>query len=402
MSKKISLGAAITFSAVVCAVTFAVTWNVSSRTFNQVITDSSTVNPQTVEQYSKLQEIDAYVRENYLWDIDETELNDYMAKGYMAGINDKYAAYYDAEDTQQRTQELDGYLVGIGVTAQQDSDGYIKVVSVYENSPADAAGIQAGDLIVSVDGNDVKTTGYDPSMKALQGEAGTTVKLTYRRNGQNTAVELTRQKMEIPSVSYKMIGSNGYIRITTFKGSTVDQFKTAIDALTQQGAEGLIFDLRNNTGGTIDSVCQMLDILVPEGTLVTAVDRDGNETVMGTSDENELDLPMVAITNQNTASAAELFVADLRDFNKGKLVGVTTYGKGVMQMTHGLKDGTAINVTTAYFNPYKSDNFNEIGVVPDFEVKLSEDDQNLFATGALSEDIDAQLQKAIEVLETEK
>lgn len=397
MNKKISLGGAIAFSAIVAAITFIITWIASSNVFDGLMSSVS----QRDAIYQKLDEIDKTVRTHYIGDLDETTLQNYIARGYVAGTGDDYATYYSAEDLKTLQQDQQGYVTGIGITGSQDESGYIKVLTIYEGSPASAAGIESGDLIVAIEGNDVKTSGYSVAMKQLQGEAGTVVKLTVRHNGQDNELELTRQKMSIPTVSYRMIDDKGYVKISSFKGNTVDQFKTAIEDLQAQGAQGLIFDLRDNTGGTIDSVTKILDQILPEGTLGNYRYKDGSTEELGYSDATSIDLPMVMIANNETASASELFIADLKDYDKAKLVGTTTYGKGVCQTLYTLQDGSAVNITSCYFDPAKTENFNGVGITPDFEVKLSEESQKLYASGSLTDESDTQLQKAIEVLETE-
>lgn len=400
MNKKISLGAAVTFCAIVAAITFAITWMASSDTFDGLVSNLT----QRDEIYQKMDEIDKYVRTNYLNqnEVDDQALQDSIATGYLAGLGDKYAAYYTADSLKQKELDSKGVMVGIGVTASEDESGYIKIISTYTDSPAEAAGILPQDLIVSVDGEDVKSIGYLKAMEKVKGEAGTTVKLVVRRGGQDSEMEVSRKQMEIPTVEYRMEGQNGYIKISSFKEATIDQFNKAIDELTAQGAQGLIFDLRENSGGTLDSVSQMLDKLLPEGVIATKVKADGTSEVLAESDAVEINLPMVTIGNKNTASAAELFICALRDYDKAKLVGTTTYGKGVMQELHTLKDGSAINLTTGYFNPPKSENFNNKGITPDFEVKLTEDQQKLFDERALELENDPQFTKAVEVLNTTK
>lgn len=400
MNKKISLGAAVTFCAIVAAITFAITWMASSDTFDGLVSNLT----QRDEIYQKMDEIDKYVRTNYLNqnEVDDQALQDSIATGYLAGLGDKYAAYYTADSLKQKELDSKGVMVGIGVTASEDESGYIKIISTYTDSPAEAAGILPQDLIVNVDGEDVKSIGYLKAMEKVKGEAGTTVKLVVRRGGQDSEMEVSRKQMEIPTVEYRMEGQNGYIKISSFKEATIDQFNKAIDELTAQGAQGLIFDLRENSGGTLDSVSQMLDKLLPEGVIATKVKADGTSEVLAESDAVEINLPMVTIGNKNTASAAELFICALRDYDKAKLVGTTTYGKGVMQELHTLKDGSAINLTTGYFNPPKSENFNNKGITPDFEVKLTEDQQKLFDERALELENDPQFTKAVEVLNTTK
>ena len=179
MNKKISLGGAIAFSAIVAAITFIITWIASSNVFDGLMSNVS----QRDAIYQKLDEIDKTVRTHYIGDLDETTLQNYIARGYVAGTGDDYATYYSAEDLKTLQQDQQGYVTGIGITGSQDESGYIKVLTIYEGSPASAAGIESGDLIVAIEGNDVKTSGYSVAMKQLQGEAGTVVKLTVRHNG---------------------------------------------------------------------------------------------------------------------------------------------------------------------------------------------------------------------------
>lgn len=398
MNKKIPLGAALAFSVIVASIAFVITWTVSTNKFAGLVAGTN----QGASLYEKLDEIDQYANNNYLNDVDDTDLQDSLARGYLAGLGDPYAAYYTAETLQNKQQDMAGYITGIGVAATQDASGYIKIISVYEDSPAQAAGIEVGDLIVAVDGEDIKTLGFSEGVSLMQGDAGTSVMVTVRHSGEDSEIELIRKKMEIPSVTYRLIGEDGYIKISSFKATTVEQFQTALDELKAQGATGLIFDLRNNTGGTLDSVCEILDILLPEGTLGTIETKDGTITELASSDADEIDLPMVVLGNSETASAAELFIAAFRDYDKGSFVGTKTYGKGVMQTLHTLSDGSAVSITTAYFNPPKSANFNAVGIVPDYEVVLSDSNQKLYASGGLSDQDDTQLMKAIEVLETAK
>ena len=194
-----------------------------------------------------------------------------------------------------------------------------------------------------------------------------------------------------------MINNAGYIKITDFNENTYDQFKEAVEDLVgNQNAQSLIFDVRNNTGGLVDPAIKMLDMLLPEGTIATATYRDGSTEVLGTSDASCVELPMVVLTNENTASAAELFTQALRDYGVAQSVGTTTYGKGVMQVTHSLKDGSAIRITVAQYNPPTSGNYDGVGLTPDYEVTLTEEQQQAFDT--LDETTDPQLKKALEVL----
>ena len=240
-------------------------------------------------------------------------------------------------------------------------------------------------------------TEYTKAVNALKGDAGTTVKVTYRRAGEDTEVEITRRKITVPSVESEMLDDNiAYIKITDFTTSTVNQFESAVSAALDKKAIGIIFDIRNNGGGTMKSVAQMLDILLPEGPVILSVDKSGKSKVMYSSDSAEVSLPMAVVMNKNTGSAAELFAAALQDYDKAELVGTVTYGKGVMQDIYPLTDGSAIKITTAKFNPPKSENFNGVGVKPDYTVTLTAEQEKLWYE--LDATTDTQLIKAISVV----
>lgn len=394
MNKKISLGAALALMFVITAVTFSITMIFSRQMFASTVSNIS----QREAMYDKLYEIDSYVRKNYYGDIDETNLNDYLAIGYVAGLSDRYAAYYSAEEYAQHQQENAGKLVGIGIRAMKDESGFIKVMEVYPDSPAAEAGIKPNDLIVKVNDIDVSEDTYESAIKSISGKAGTKLSLTVRTDNQDREIkEITRRVVVTPTVYPRMIDNVGYVKIVDFNENTYDQFKKAIENLVgNQNAQALVFDLRNNTGGLVDPVIKMLDMLLPEGVIATANYRDGSTEVLGTSDANCVNLPMAVLTNDRTASAAELFTQALRDYDMAKSVGTTTFGKGVMQVTHSLKDGSAVRITVAEYNPPKSPNYNGVGIKPDYEVSLTEDQIKNF--DSLNETTDPQLKKALEVL----
>ena len=398
MNKKISLGAAIAFMAVVASITFVITMLFSQGVFNRMISNVS----QREEMYQKVQEIDRLVRNNYLFDLDEEVYQDGLAAGLISGLNDPYAEYLDKEAYERDQMEREGELVGIGVAVSVDAaSGYMTIQSVYADGPAEEAGLLAEDVIVKIDGQDVAQIGADEAVNLMQGESGTRVTVTIRRDGKDQDYEIQRSEVEIPSIETRMIDSDCYIKITEFNAHTPEQFQQALDDAQAMGATGLIFDLRDNTGGTMDAVTAMLDALLPSGTIATQTDSSGEETVLATSDdEHQVSLPMITITNARTASAAELFVAVLKDFGKAQSVGVTTYGKGVMQTTYALSDGSAIRLTTGYFNPPESENFNGSGIAPDYEVTLTAEEEA--ALDPADESTDPQLMKAIEVIHSQE
>lgn len=394
MNKKISLGAAIALMFVVAAVTFSATVLYANNRFNQTVSNIT----EREAMYDKIAEIDTYVRNNYIDSIDEDYLLDCIAYGYMSGIEDTYGRYYTAEEYEQITANNEGKIVGIGITASRTENGYILVEEVYPDSPAAAAQIQAGELIVKVNDIDLTPETYADGISEISGKAGTTLSLVVRNGNEDREItEITRRKVQKPTVYSTSFDTVGYVRITEFNGTTYDQFKTAVEGLLSGGATSLVFDVRNNGGGTLDSVVKILDMLLPEGDIATSVDKNGNVEVLGTSDPNCVDVPMAVLTNGNTASAAELFTQALRDYGVAKSVGTNTYGKGTMQVYHKLKDGSAIKVTTNKYNPPLSPNYDGVGIAPDYEVA---DIEEILGIDAISPDMDSQLNKAVEYVLT--
>lgn len=396
MNKKISVGAAITMAAIAAILAFAITWFVSSSTFDQLISGSSNSN----DIQRKIKEIDGIVSDNYVGEFDINELIDSLARCYVSGINDQFATYYSADEFKTRQQEQEGYMTGIGISAAKNDEGYIVISSIHDDSPADKAGIEVGDLIVEVEGEDVQSLGFSSAIDKIKGEEGTSVNITVRHDGEDKAYELTRAKIELKTVSYKMLDDYGYIQVTSFKDITVSQFEEALTYVENQGAKGIIFDMRNNGGGTVNSVVDVMNKILPEGTLGHYEYKDGSTKELGKSDKEYVELPIVVLTNSSTASAAELFAANVRDFERGSLVGTTTFGKGVSQSLITLSDGSALSLTTAYFNPAKGTNFNGVGIEPDYEIALSDEDAASYAAGTLEPADDQQLQKAVEVLKS--
>ena len=278
MNKKVSLGAAICFMAIAAAVTFTITMYFSLNIFNSKIANVT----ERDNFYDKIAEIDTIVRNNFLEDIDEDRLMDYVADGYMAGLDDPYTYYMNQEEYKAYQMDNAGELVGIGVTVIQDESGYILVKGVEEGSPAENAGIQAGDLIVKVGDIDVLSEGYNEAVTAVRGEEGTTVVLTIRRDNEDLQVEAVRKLIKSTTISYRLIGDNGYIKISKFDETTFDDFKNAVSDLQSQGATGLIFDVRNNPGGLLDSVADVTqraaDYIVQQAALPKGAELDALNT----------------------------------------------------------------------------------------------------------------------------
>lgn len=372
MNKKISLGLALSLIAIASAITFIMTSFFSLQSFNEKVVD---VN-EKAKKYSSLQTLDSYVRENYFGEIDEDELSDEILKGYVKGLGDEYSRYLTPEEYQNELSESAGELVGLGLTLTQDESGYIRIVEILEDSPVNDSNLSPGDIITYVDGTDVLVAGFEESIEAMQGQAGTEITITVRRDGIDRDMTFVRRAIEVQTVSYEMLSGNiGYIKIDSFKKNTPSQFIDALEYLSSNGAQGLLFDVRDNSGGLVTALEDCVDPLLPEGVAATAEYKDGRSETLVYSDDSELDLPMTVLVNGNTASAGELFAAVLKDFGKAELVGEKTYGKGVMQITTPFSDGSAVVLTVAEYKTAFSDCYNGVGITPDYVVDESADEQ---------------------------
>ncbi len=382
MNKKISLGLAVSLIAIASAVTFILTSFFSLQSFNEKVVD---VNEKG-KKYNSLQTLDSYVRENYLGDIDENKLSAGILKGYMSGLDDKYSKYLTAEEYLAEQNDDEGQLIGLGLTLNEDENGYIRIANIMHDSPVSEAGIREGDIITLIDGVSVLSTGFDESVEALRGAEGSEIRLTIRRGGIDKDYTFSRRSIESVTVTGEMLDENvGYIKISSFKKNTPQKFVDTLERLTSNGAKSLIFDVRDNAGGSIEMLSTCLDPLLPEGVIATADYKDGHSETLIYSDENKLDIPMTVLVNKNTASAAELFAASLRDFSGAVLIGEKTYGKGVMQKTTEFSKNGAVVLTVAKYKTTVSKCYDGIGLAPDISISNE------------SEDYDDQYTKAVEI-----
>lgn len=393
MNKKISLGSALAFMAIIAALTFSLTMVYSMRSFNEMVYNVR----EREAMYQKLAEIDRYTREKNLNPIDEKQLMNAVAAGYVGGLGDPNAKFYTPAQYAQYIQNQSGRYVGIGIVPEKDASGYITVKEVYPDSPAQYAQIQVGDLIVKVDETDVTAENYEKMAESLKGEAGTKIGLVVRTSNDDIEMEITRRQVEVPTVYTRMFENQvGYIRITGFSDATKDQFSRQLAKLSSDGAMSLVIDVRNNAGGTYRAVTGVLDVLLPEGDIASAQYKSGKTTVLAASDSSEVNLPIAVLTNEKTSGTAELFAQCIRDFNKGKTVGTKTAGSGTMQEVWKLSDGSAVNITVARFMSPKGVTFDGEGLKPDYEVKYTEP---VLTTGVgdLDPAQDPQLKKGLEL-----
>ena len=351
----------------------------------------------TSETEEKIAELKKLIDKNYLHDVDEEELQEGIYKGYISGLDDPYSVYYDEEETKSFYETTEGEYDGIGAGLSQNMDtGIITLVQIYDDSPAMKAGLQDEDILYKVDKEEVTGEDLTEVVSHIKGEKGTTVDITVLRGEENeeVTVTVTRDTIQAQTVEYRMLEDNlGYIAVSEFDSVTYDQYQQALEDLQNQGMQGLIVDLRNNPGGNLSTVCDMLDLMLPEGLIVYTEDKDGNRQEMTSDDEHQFNLPMTVLMNGNSASASEIYAGAIQDYGLGKIVGTQSYGKGVVQQIFDLKDGTCVKLTIAeYFTP-NGRNINGEGITPDVEVEYEKDENN--------PDADNQLEKAMEILKSE-
>lgn len=349
------------------------------------------------EVKKKISTLKSLIDENYLHEVDEEALEQGIYEGYISGLDDPYSVYYDEEDTKSLMETTEGEYEGIGAVMQQDKDsGIITLTHIYEDSPAMKAGLKDDDILYKVE--DMEVTGEDLNevVSHIRGEKGTKVELTVLRgkNNKEVKVTVTRGKIEVETVESKMMEDKiGYLAVSEFDSVTYDQYEEGLNELKDQGMEALVVDLRGNPGGNLQTVCDILDLMLPEGLIVYTEDKNGERQDMTSDEEHQFTLPMTVLVDGNSASASEIYAGAIQDYGLGKIVGTKTYGKGVVQKIFDLRDGTCLKLTIAeYFTP-KGRNINGKGITPDVEIKYEYDEENPEA--------DNQLEKAVQELKKE-
>ena len=344
----------------------------------------------------KAKYIEDTVKESYTGEVDDEEMEEYMYKGMMASLGDPYSAYYTSEEYEELTTETTGSYKGIGVVMQQDvTTGEVKVVRCYEGAPGAKAGLLPEDVLIQVNGESISGLELSEVVDKVQNSKDS-VHLTVSREGESEYLEIdvSLEEVNIPVVDHEMLEDQiGYIALYEFTEQTESQYKEAFEDLESQGMERLIIDVRNNPGGLLTSVCNILEDILPKGLIVYTEDKDGNREEYTCSGENELKIPLAVLVNGNSASASEIFAGAIQDYGTGTIVGTTTFGKGIVQSLIPFTDGSAIKTTTAKY--YTPSGIHGTGIEPDVEVELNE---NLEQKTSISHEEDNQLQKAIEVV----
>lgn len=347
----------------------------------------------TLENFRKI------IDNNYLGEIDENKLLEGAIKGYVAGLEDPYTEYYTKEEMEEFTEQTMGNFVGIGVYMSKDTEkNVIVVISPIKDSPAAKAGILPGDIISKVDG--VAYTGdqmSEASTKIKSGEPGTTVKIEIIRDGETKELEITRSSVKLNHIESEKLSNNiGYLAISTFDSGCAKEFKEKFEELQKQGITSLIIDIRNNGGGIVEEALDIADLIIEKDKpLLITVDKNQKEETTYAKIDPEIKMPIVLLTNGNSASASEILAGILKAYDKATVVGTKTYGKGVIQKLMSLTDGSGIKITTNEYYTPKHEKINKIGISPDIEVELPSELQNQLM---IERTKDTQLQKAIELL----
>ena len=346
-----------------------------------------------------LQSFKAMLEEKYIGEIDDEKLLEGAIKGYIEGLNDPYTEYLTKEEMQEFTEQTNSEYVGIGVYVSNNrSNNTLLIVGVMKNSPALEAGMQAGDVIEKIEGVAYAGDQLNEATSILKGKEGTTVKVTVLRDGKEIDLEITRKKITVDHVASEMLDNKiAYIQIDSFDSGVKNAFEEQITQLKNDGAKGIIIDLISNGGGIVDEATGIAELFVNKGEtiLITKGKNQEEKTTKSTKDPKITDIPVVVLVNEGTASASEILAAALKEQYGAKIVGKTTYGKGVIQTLYTLTDGSGLKITTdEYFTP-NHNKIHKVGIKPDVEVDLTKDEQGYYET---SMEKDAQIQKAIEEL----
>ncbi len=396
--KKYRIYKIIMIIAISIFLTFMIT-SISLYTYftkNPIVISTNSSNSKDIS--SKLQKYKDIIDKYYLGEVDESKLEEGAIKGYIEGLDDPYTEYISKEDMKSYLDDAMGNFVGIGIYMVKNTEvDRIQVLATIKGSPAEKAGVQPGDIIMSVDGVEYKGSDMTAAANNIKGDEGTKVNIEFLRGTETVKYEITREKVKVNQIEGKVLTNNiGYIEFTSFDETTAEDFKAKYDELAKKGIQSLIIDLRNNGGGIVDQALEIADYITPkDSVLLYEVDKNGKETVKKAKKDPIINMPIVILTNENTASASEILSGALKDLGKAKIVGTKTYGKGVIQQILTLSDGSGLKVTIEEYQTPNRNKIHKIGIEPDEKVELPDTVKNVLS---VKEEEDTQLQKAVEML----
>lgn len=399
MNKKVSLGAALAMVFIFAAATVAITMSVSVKLYNSIISDL----PNRQQLYSSVSEIDKIIRGEFYGNIDQDLLDSEIFRGYVIGLGDEYSRYMSADEYNEYLGMVKGKVSGIGIVCGwEQTEKKLRVLSCKEGSPAHIAGISKNDIIKKIDEIAVTSDNYERLLKNLEGEILTTVTIAFESKGKTKIVSVVKG-YEAQAVTYEMSGSIGIITVLDFYDNAISQMKTAIDELVASKATSFIIDLRNTSKGDISTAAVTADYFVPlatqnRGMMAMAVNKAGDTLETYSSDTDEINMPILLLINGKTEGASEFFACTLKSFGKAQTVGEVTHGKCTLQKTFELSNGGAVLLTVANIIPYSGESFEGIGIVPDYEISMTKQQQANIGAGY---DDDPQMQKALSLLSDE-
>lgn len=379
--------------------TFFLTTIFQVETGGKVVISQSALDhyQSTAAKYKEIEDLKSYIQNNYYLDVDEAKLIEGMKKGIFEVLNDPYSVFMNQDEFNDYMESSSGEYPGIGIYLAPNSDNEIEIVSPIEDTPAFRAGLLAKDLIVGVNGKTVNADVMDEAIKTIKGEPGTPVTLTIYRPSKKEKfdVEIIREWIDIKVVKTEMLSENiGYIRLTMFDEKSASEFERNLKNLVDDGAKGVIIDLRQNPGGYLSQCVEIADMLLGKSLIVYTEGRNGQDEKFF-SDEAKYDVELVVLVNKGSASASEILAGALKDHDAATLVGTTTFGKGVVQIVKPFNENTGFKLTTSqYFTP-NGVNIHGVGIEPDVIVEM---DESYYDLESPTKEDDNQLQKAIEIM----
>lgn len=348
--------------------------------------------------------LESLLDKNFLFDYEKEDIYEGSLKGMFANLGDPYTQYYSKDEFSKLMENLDGRYKGIGVLVQASKEGFIKVVQVFDGSPASEAGLKEGDYIIKVEGKEYSADQMEEAVAVMKGEEDTNVKITVRRmeedgkNFEDIEMDVARRDVKVDTIDESLMevrdNKIGYIHIKSFDDVTGEDFEASYKKLKDAGMEGLVLDLRNNPGGSLDVCLDIADKFLDKGVIVTTEDKNG-EVITEESDEAKDDIPMTVLVNENSASASEILSGALKDRDRSKIIGKKTFGKGIVQKLFPLDDGSGAKITISEYHTPSGAKINKVGVEPDIEVENSEEGLEISKKNFSKDD---QFKKALQVL----
>ncbi len=412
-SKKNKIYKTIMLVVLTAFVTFMITSLSMYSYFNNtsIVSVFESLSSQNSENSNKSTDLEKYIKKirttidkYYLWnkDIDEKKLADGAIKGYVEGLGDEYTEYIPATDMEDYTENIVGNFVGIGIYMVADKDsGRVVVYYPIPNSPAEAAGLKAGDKIISVDGKEYTADDFNTIADYIKGKDGTSVNIVVERDKERLSFDIKREKINTNPITTEVLDNNiGYLKLPSFDEDTSKDFEEKVKELQDKNIKSLIIDLRNNGGGIVTEATDIADMLLEKGqTIISTVDNKDKKEITYSKNDPTFKMPVVVLVNENSASASEILACSLQDNERAKIIGTKTYGKGIIQTLLSLADGSGLKITTEEYYTPKGTTIHKVGITPNEEVKLPDDVKSIYS---VTKDEDTQLKKAIEVLKNQE